>query len=160
MTTAIGVKSVDYINPVLAATRKVFETMLDCTPKRTGLTLKQDVGMPFDVSGVISVTGKVPGVIVLSFSKAVAIEVLRRIIGTNATEIDSDVCDAVGELTNMIGGAAKAQLSQLELSLGIPNMILGRNHSVRFPSEIQPVCVTFDSEIGPFIVEVGFGTLN
>lgn len=152
--------TVDYVNPVISATRNVFETMLECTPRRTGLRLRT-AGLPgHEISAVIGVTGKVAGTIVVSFAKTLALEVLRRMVGTVASEIDPDVCDAVGELTNMIAGGAKAKLEHLDLSISIPNIVIGADHSVMYPSAVQPICILFDSEIGPFMIEFGFTSLS
>jgi chemotaxis protein CheX len=154
--TLTASRTVDYINPVISATRNVFEMMLNCTPKRSGLMLKGDSCPKHEISAMIGVTGKVAGTIVVSFSREVAVEVLRRMVGIETTEITSDVCDAVGELTNMIAGGAKAQLEHLELSISIPNMVSGPDHRVHYPSEVKPICILFDSEIGQFMIEVGF----
>ncbi len=155
-----SIKTADYVNPIIQSTRDVFEMMLGCVPKRTGLMRKQDAKMPRDISGVIGISGKTRGTIVLCFPKASALEALHRMIGTVATDIDDDVCDAVGELTNMIAGAAKAQMAHLELSISLPNIVCGEDHVVRFPAtsvgSIEPFCVLFDSDLGPFMIEVAF----
>lgn len=147
----------EYVNPVLSATRTVFEMMLGCTPKRKGLMLKGEQTPAHDLSAVIGVTGPTSsGTIVLAFTAPTAIEALRRILGTEAAEVNREVCDAVGELTNMIAGAAKAQLAHLDLSLSIPNMVMGHDHQVVYPSNIQPICILFESDLGEFMIEVGF----
>ena len=56
----------------------------------------------------------------------------------------------------MVAGGAKAQLAQLDLSLGIPNVVTGPGHSVHFPSNVQPMCISFESDLGSFAIEVGF----
>jgi chemotaxis protein CheX len=146
----------EYINPVISATSTVFETMLDCKPERTGLMLKETASPKHEVSAVIGVTGKAAGTIVLSLSRGTALEVLNRMVGIETTEITADVCDAVGELTNMIAGSAKAQMERLELSISIPNVISGPGHIIHYPSNVKPICIVFESEIGPFTIEVGF----
>ena len=159
MTTATAMtasQTADYVNPLMAATRTVFETMLGCTPKRTNLALKKTMEPQFDLSAVIGITGRANGTIVLSLSKGAALEVLNRMVGVEVTEIDADVCDAVGELTNMIAGSAKAKLSKMELSISIPNVISGKGHNIHYPSCVKPMCIIFESEIGPFAIEVGF----
>jgi len=148
------------INPVLTATRQVFETMLNCTPTRRGLALKES-GVPgFELSAVVGITGKASGTIVLSLSLETALETLNRMVGIQASEITAEVCDAVGELTNMIAGAAKAQLEELALSISIPNIVSGRNHEVHYPSNVSPICIMYDSDIGPFAIEVGLSELH
>ncbi len=159
MSTATDNKvtnQVDYINPVIAATQNVFSMMLDVTPKRTGLKLKSDKTPEHDVSAVIGLTGRMQGTILLSFSEKVALIALERMVGSTATEINEEVCDAVGELANMIAGSAKAELFELELSLSIPNVVTGRGHVVHFPSNVTPMCISFDCELGPFSIEIGF----
>jgi chemotaxis protein CheX len=148
------------INPVIGSSITVFETMLGITPTRTGLMLKENQTPKHEVSAVIGVTGKIAGTIVLSMSREAAFGVLDRLVGIEADEINADVCDAMGELTNMIAGSAKAQLEKHELSISIPNIISGVTHNVHYPSNVQPICIEFSSEIGPFCIEVGFTGLG
>jgi chemotaxis protein CheX len=151
MTTAI-------VNPVIAATRSVFEMMLGCTPTRTGLMLKSENGPNFEVSSVIGITGRANGTIVFRVSEVVAVKILSALTGDSADSLNSEVLDAVGELTNMIAGGAKAQLAHLQLSIGIPNVVSGASHSIHYPNNVQPFCIQFDSELGPFMIEVGFSS--
>ena len=149
----------DYINPVIASTRNVFETMLGCTPKRTGLMLKENMYPKYELSAVIGISGKAAGTIVLSLTRETALQVLDRMVGIQADDINTEVCDAVGELTNMIAGSAKAKMEQLELSISIPNIVSGNGHQVHYPSNVTPICIVFESEIGCFAIEVGFSSL-
>lgn len=146
----------DYVNPLIVATRNVFKRMLGCVPNRTGLRLRSADDPRHEISAVIGVTGKAVGTIVLSLSQRAACEVLKRMIGTETAQITSEVCDAVGELTNMIAGAAKAQLAKYDLSISLPNVISGSNHRIHFPSNVRPMVITFESEIGPLTIETGF----
>ena len=159
MTTATAAtprQTADYVNPIISATQTVFETMLGCTPRRTELTLKESMEPTFELSEVIGITGRASGTIVLTLSRIAALQVLNRMLGIEVTEINADVCDAVGELTNMIAGSAKAQLEKMKLSVSIPNIISGKGHTVHYPSNVKPICIVFESDIGPFAIEIGF----
>lgn len=149
---------VNHINPFVKSIANVFDTMLDCSIKRTGLSLKDSNSPSYEVSAVIGLSGKANGSVVLSLSRSVAYLVVERMLGREATQIDADVVDAVGELTNMIAGSAKSHLSQYALSLGIPNVVVGRNHSIFFPSNIRPLCIQFETPAGPVALEVGLDT--
>src|SRR5438309_399703 len=96
----------EYVNPVIRATRDVFEMMLGCVPKRVGLKIKEQCSPEYSVSGVIGITGRAVGTIVFCMPKQMAIDVLQRMVGTAVDSITPEVRDAVGELTNMIAGAA------------------------------------------------------
>jgi chemotaxis protein CheX len=163
MNSAAGVQSVltaDYVNPVISATRTCFQTMLGCTPRRIGLMFKDGSVQKHEISAVIGISGQAAGTIVLSLSKSAALQVYERMLENVESEITPDVRDAVGELTNMIAGQAKAQLAQFELSVSIPNVVSGENHVVHFPSNVRPILIPFESEIGPFAIEVGFANLT
>ena len=150
--------SVDYVNPVIQATIDVFRKMLNCKAWRVDLQLKQSTKPLHELSAIIGVSGKATGTYVLSLSKQVSLEILRRMVGIEASEIDADVCDAAGEILNMIAGQTKAKLQKLELSISLPSMITGKDHDIRYPSDVRPICVLFDSEIGPYAIEVGFSS--
>ncbi len=155
-STTSSEMAAEYVNPVIMATKSVFETMLGVTPQRTGLSLKETTSPQYELSAVIGFTGKAAGTIVVSFSREAALGVLERMIGIVATELDDEVTDAIGEVTNMIAGSAKAQMERLQLRLSIPNIISGEGHKVVYPSNVKPMLLDFDSEIGKFSIEVGF----
>jgi chemotaxis protein CheX len=146
--------NVDYINPFLAATTHVFSKMLSCPLKRGAPYLKDRTQPTHEVSGIIGLSGKALGTVVLSLSREVAIRAAEHVLQSHYDAIDADVVDLIGELTNMIAGSAKAQLDQYELSLSLPNVISGKNHIVQFPSNAVPLCVPFDSPWGPICLEV------
>ena len=151
---------VRHINPFISSASNVFDTMLDCRISRTGLSLKDGHSPSHPISGIIGLSGTVCGSVVLSLSREVAFGVVDRMLGLKVNEVDSNVVDATGELTNIIAGGAKAQLSQYQLSLGLPNVVVGRNHTICFPTDVSPLCIDFDTPWGPIALEVGLGDPN
>lgn len=149
----------DYVNPVIVATQSVFEMMLGCTTKRTGLRLKQAPEPQPEVSCVIGISGRAAGTIIVGLPREVACSVLERMLGTVTEEITDEVCDAIGELTNMIAGAAKAKLAKYELSISLPSVVTGDGYLMHYPKSICPFEILFDSDIGPFTIEVAFHVL-
>lgn len=147
---------VEYINPFLSSLANAFDTMLGCQVTRKDLCLKNGAAPAHDVSGVIGLSGRAVGMVVLSLSKEVAIKAASTMLMIEAAELDNDVIDAVGELTNMVAGAAKAELEEYELSISLPSVVTGKNHEVRFPSNVTPICVPYDTPWGPLTLEVGF----
>ena len=76
-------------------------------------------------------------------------------LGEPCLEMSGEVADAIGELTNMIAGGAKAQLEKLHLSVSLPNVITGQGYTVDFPKSAEPICIPFESPWGSIILEVG-----
>ncbi len=145
----------EHINPFVSALVTTFRTMLSCEARRGSLAVKQDSRAAHEVSGVIGLSGNAAGTVVVSFSTEVAIKAASTMLMTEATKIDDDVLDAVGELTNMVAGAAKAQLEEYNLMVSLPSVITGSAHEVHFPSEVTPIGISFDTDWGPVSLEVG-----
>jgi len=150
----------EYINPFLGAVVATFDKMLGCELDRLDLCLKDDHAPKHEVSGVIGLSGKAIGTVVLSLSEEVALKAASQMLMVEATEIDDDVVDAVGELANMVAGGAKAELEEYQLSISLPSVITGRGHDVRFPSNVTPICIPFNSPWGPLSVEVGMTAID
>ena len=146
---------VEYINPFLSSAVSVFRTMLECELTREGPFIKDGAQPSHEVSGIIGLSGKAKGTVVLSLDREVALCATEVMLQDRPEGINSDVTDAVGELTNMIAGAAKAQLEQLALSVSLPSVITGKGHCIEFPSAAPPLCIPFDCKWGRVVVEVG-----
>lgn len=151
---------VELVNPFLSATTEVFRTMLSCELSRGQLALKKSHTPEFEVSGLIGLTGKCQGMVVVSLGRETAIRAAETLLAQPVSGLDAQVVDAVGELANMIAGAAKAKLAEYELSVGLPSVICGKNHSINFPSNSKPIVLPFDSPLGPVCVEVGLADVN
>ncbi len=146
---------VEYINPFIVSLKNVLHTMLACEARRGAIALKPDNRATHAVSGVIGLSGKAVGTVVLSLSEAVALKAAATMLMAEATEINDDVLDAVGELTNMVAGRAKAELEEFELMVSLPSVITGLGHEIHFPSNVTPLSIAFDTDWGPLTLEVG-----
>jgi chemotaxis protein CheX len=146
---------VELLNPFLNATVEVFRTMLACELTRGQPSLKTNSSPQYEVSGLIGLTGKFQGMVVVSLGRETAIQATEVLLSERPPEINAQVVDAVGELTNMIAGSAKSRLEQFQLSVGLPSVICGKHHCIGFPSNSTPIRLPFDSPFGPVCVDVG-----
>ncbi len=81
-----------------------------------------------DVAGMIGMlAGSMKGTITISFEKGAAFEVIENMLGEKHEDLNDEVSDAVGELTNMIYGNAKTTLNKLGygFEMAIPTIIMG-----------------------------------
>ncbi len=150
----------EYINPFIASLSKAFRTMLNCEVHRGQLTLKGQQTKRYGISGIIGLSGNAVGMVVLSLSDEVAKRATSVMLLCETDEIDADVIDAVGELTNMVAGAAKAELAEFDLRVSLPNVVTGEDHAIRFPSNVTPICVPFSTEWGDLVLEVGLAPVR
>ncbi len=145
----------EYINPFVRSVTNTFSTMIGCEVKRGQLSLGVQGDRLHEVSGIIGLSGTAVGTVVLSLSREVALKVAAALLLVEPDDITSDVIDAVGELTNIVAGAAKGELDQFQLSISLPTVVMGRDHQMRFPSNVTPICVPFTTPWGPLALEVG-----
>lgn len=147
---------VEHINPFLKAVTNTFATMLAADAHRGDLTLGDPKQRMFPISGLIGLSGKAHGMVVINLSTEVALKAASAMLMEEMNEVNDDVLDAVGELANVIAGQAKTDLEQYDLSVSLPNVITGEGHEIRFPSTTPPLVVPFKTDFGPMRLEVGF----
>jgi len=152
-------KTQDLIGPFVKATTRVIETMAFLSPQ-PGQSFLKERGTPTgDVTGVVGITGSgYTGSVAVSFSEDCIKALVSNMLGEEIKEIAPETLDAVGELTNMISGAARAELSSLGLDFeaGIPAVISGRSHVVAHATESPVMVIPFRTEHGDFSVEACF----
>ena len=146
---------VEHINPFISAVTNTFATMLQCEARRGDLSMTDDKTQHFPISGVIGLSGKAVGTVVINLSEEVAIKSASTMLMMELDKLDDDVIDAVGEIANMIAGQAKAELEEYELSVSLPNVVVGPGHEIRFPSDAKTISVAFDTDLGPLRLIVG-----
>jgi len=78
--------------------------------------------------------------------------------GETMTELNTEIADAVGELTNMISGQARRELEEVGkvFKAAIPSVITGRNHSITHYTDGPKIAIPFSTENGDFTIEVCF----
>lgn len=146
----------EYINPFVESTLSVFKTMIGVEPKKGELYLKKDDEPSFDISGVIGLAGQAVGSVVISLPESLALSVVSKFLGEEKSSIDNDVVDAIGELINMIAGSTKKVFSEksLRFKISIPNVIVGKGHKIKRPSNVPCIGVFFYVGNERFTVEV------
>lgn len=149
--------NVDFINPFLDASKNVLETMAQVSVKPKAPYLKDKPTSYGEVTGIIGLASKtIKGVMVLSFSEACILRIVANMLIEPVKErIDDDIVDAVGELTNMICGSAKASLSKFghHFELTTPTMIVGTGVEISQYTKAPIIVIPFETEPGPFVVE-------
>lgn len=148
---------VEYINPFLDAAKNVIETMAQTPVTHAKAELKKDAVTYGDVTGIIGMTCEtVTGAMVVSFSQECILHLVANMLMEPVkAKVDEDVIDAVGELTNMICGGAKASLAKLNLKfdLATPTMVAGRGVEISMFSKAPTIVIPFSTEHGTFVVE-------
>ena len=76
--------------------------------------------------------------------------------GEEMTELDSEVADAAGELTNMISGQARQKLEEAGkvFEAAIPSVITGKGHQIIHITDGPKIAIPFTLDTHEFTIEV------
>jgi chemotaxis protein CheX len=150
---------VKFINPFLEGTVDVLKTMAFVDPKPGKPYLKKNNLAKGDVSGIIGITGTIKGSLALSFSAGSILKIVSNMLGEEMTSINGDIRDAVGELTNMVSGAARKKIEEMgySLSASIPTVVSGKEHSIMHVMGGPSVVIPFETPEGSFVVDICMG---
>lgn len=147
----------EFINPFLQAAKNVLETMAQTPVTALKPRLKDSTITYGEVTGIIGmVSENIAGSMILSFSEACILKIVSNMLMEPIKpKIDAEIVDAVGELTNMICGGAKAQLAKLNIKfeLATPTMIVGRGVEISHYSQVPTLVIPFKTEAGDFVIE-------
>lgn len=106
------------------------------------------------LDGIINITGSWQATVALQVPRALAsriASVMFRLDGEKPTT--EDMQDAIGELTNMLGGNIKALLAG-DCHLSLPAVVEGRGYTVRVPTSHVVDRFAFECEGMPAVVNL------
>ena len=147
---------VRFVNSFLEGTITVLKTMAFIEPRPGKPYLKQDNVAVGDISGIIGLTGAARGSLALSFSGSCILRVVSNMLGEEITDLNADIQDAVGEITNMISGAARKNLEAkgFNITAAIPTVVFGKGHSIIHVMGGPSIIIPFETDAGPFVCDV------
>jgi chemotaxis protein CheX len=158
-SSAAGSVNPTLIKAFIKSTKNVFATMAGVEIHLGKPAIKDDPKPSYDVSGIVGFSGDVAGSVVISFCLETALSLVESFCGEKLDPDSDDFADAVGELCNMIAGNAKKEFG-LSANIGIPNVIIGHNHSVARLRDVPCVTIPCSCDVGNFSVEVNIKQLT
>lgn len=154
--------NVEFINPFISSLLNVLSTMAqtDLTPGKPKLK-KTEVAVG-DVSGLIGMVGpQTKGSLSITFDGDLALTVMERMLGERPANINEEVTDMVGEITNMVAGGAKNLLGDkgYEFDMATPVVVSGKDHTITHKCDGPKLIMPFTSDHGAAHIEVCFDKL-
>lgn len=141
------------IVPFVNSVRLVMSTMTGLTTTVGPTKIRTTPGAEFDYSGIIGFSGAVVGTVVVSFGKEAADKIVSAFAKCPVPVGTADFADALGELTNMIAGAAKKEMG-VSASISVPTVVMGPGHVIARPSDVPCVSVPCNAAGATFAVEL------
>jgi CheY-specific phosphatase CheX len=113
----------------------------------------------YEVSAIVTLSGRLSGTLVISFSEYVALRAASNMLLVESDGINDDVVDSVAELANHVVAEFNAGGHGFELHAGSPSVVMGRNHRVRFPSTVEAVAAVGDTRWGPIALQLALDSV-
>lgn len=117
----------NFINSFVEGVIKTLENMAQTTAKPGRPSIAKNTEFQCDILGVIDIhSGPLHGTLYLCFPRQTVFKIIECMIDEIHTEMNEQVVDAVGEITNMIYGQAKTNLNEMgfEFEMAIPKVAL------------------------------------
>ncbi|MFT5758008.1 MAG: chemotaxis protein CheX [Alteromonadaceae bacterium] len=151
--------NVEFINPFLSSMLNVMATMaqMELTPEKPRLK-KDEIAMG-DVSGLIGmVSDQTKGSLSITFQGKLALATMKNMVGEGPDEINDEITDLVGEITNMVTGGAKRMLSEkgFEFDMATPVVVSGKNHTINHKADGPIIIIPLNSPHGKAFIEFSF----
>ncbi len=152
-----------FLRSFINATQSVLKTMSQTDPV-AGQVAERAGGPTFgSVTGVIGMTADhISGNLLISFDEKSILAIVSRMLMDQFTAINQDVVDAVGEITNIICGAAKRELADqgIVFDMATPMVISGKHIELKQLSKNPITSIPFSTPEGKFVIETNFGPRN
>ncbi|MDR2161200.1 MAG: chemotaxis protein CheX [Desulfovibrio sp.] len=150
--------NLEIARPFVTSTVEILSTMAGITASAGDPYVKKASEAAGDISAIVGVTGDRNGSIAVSFSKPCALALVKGMLGEDIGDILQDTQDAVGEMTNIVSGRARAGLQSIGLTLSgsTPTVIVGDGHTIRHISQSPVIAIPFTTPWGGFTVEFCF----
>jgi chemotaxis protein CheX len=145
--------------PFVSSVRTVFSTMVGIDISVRQPHLKSDPVHTYDISGIIGFSGGISGSVVLNFPAAAAAAIVQAFTGSPVSVDSPDFADAIGELANMVAGAAKTELGQ-NSTISTPTVVRGSGHSIAMLTDVPCIVIPCRTEMGEFVIEVNIKCAN
>ncbi|MCC7417913.1 MAG: chemotaxis protein CheX [Acidobacteria bacterium] len=133
---------------LIRATTDVFETMV---LKRIDLIDPAKEIPPragSQVAATVGFTGHRCGAVVFHAGADVAREIAGALLAMPAAEVNGEMADAIGEVTNMIAGTLRTRMASLEpaWAIAVPTVTIGSDFVTRYATDAARVLCAFDME--------------
>lgn len=145
----------EYVNSFYAATKNVFQLLVDIEPKRVDLKVVDSLSNDKDANVELGVKGDIKGKVLFSFPKNMTLEMVKIMSGMEMDKIDNFASSALGEIANIIGGNAMTLLSENNYTCDIepPQIYIGDYKAVSENDE-KALMMSLMTPIGEFDITI------
>lgn len=146
------------INPVIQAIVDILGKVGSLSIQVRKPFIKEDATARGEITSIIALSGDTSGTVSISFPEKCILSVVSKMLGEQMNEVNDDIKDALGEITNMISGQATQlfEMTGQRLKASLSRVIMGKNHTIPHSSDTVVLGVPCMTEHGDIMLEMCF----
>ncbi|MEA1966881.1 MAG: chemotaxis protein CheX [Thermodesulfobacteriota bacterium] len=111
-----------------------------------------------DISGILEISGDLPGSASVSFTEQSILGIVSAMFGEEMTKMDEEITDAVGEICNMISGHVTTKIVEMgkTVKVKLSEVKAGKNHKIDHAHGKRVLVLPFKTTKGSVVVEVSY----
>ena len=145
------------LSVLIASTQEVFETMVFCS-LGSQTPIEGDALRPTsNVVGTVAFTGDRCGIVAFYSTTATARAITGAMLGIPAAQVNGEVPDAIGEVTNMIAGTFRTRMAAFgrPWAISVPTVTIGSDFYTKYVSDVRRTLCPFTmADEGEVFVEL------
>ncbi|MCK5541048.1 MAG: chemotaxis protein CheX [Desulfobacterales bacterium] len=145
------------VNPFIEGALYILDTTALVKVKPEPIFLKKDAISLGDITGMLNMDGDVSGSIAIAFHKKCILGVVSAMFGEEMTEMNEEIDDAVGEISNMVAGHVTTKIAEMgkKVKIKLSTVVSGEDHVVGHIDGAEHVlAIPFKTTKGWLFIEV------
>lgn len=116
-----------YLDVFATASINTFNTMCGIAVRQDGACYRKEGVFPtHETVAIMGFSGAVRGAVIMTMPVPVAQGLVGAFIGEAVTQVSADLTDGLGEILNIIAGAATSEMADLKLRISLPTVLVGK----------------------------------
>ncbi len=145
------------VNPFIEGTLHILDTTAFVKVKPEPPFLKTDTTAQGDITGLLEISGDLEGTAAISFTEKSILGIVSAMFGEEMTEINDEITDAVGEISNMVAGHVTTKIAELDKKIKVKfvNVLIGKDQVIpHTQAGSHVVSIPFRTTKGKLVLEV------
>ncbi|PIE61231.1 MAG: chemotaxis protein CheX [Desulfobacterales bacterium] len=148
---------VSLVNPFIEGALNILDTTAFVKVTPAPPFLKTHDTAQGDITGFLEISGDLEGTAAISFSEKSILGIVSAMFGEEMTELNDEITDAVGEISNMIAGHVTTKIGELDKKVNVKfvSVYHGREQTIpHTKAGTHVVSLPFRTTKGQMIIEV------
>ncbi len=147
------------VNPFIEGALHILDTTAFVKVKPEPPFLKRNQVAQGDISGLIEISGDLSGSASITFTEKSILGIVSDMFGEEMTEMNEEIHDAVGELSNMVAGHVTTKIAEMgkKIKVKFTEVRAGANHEIpHIEGADYVLAMPFRTTKGKVVIEVSY----